>query len=150
MAQTKRYEVRGMMEWHPEFRAGRTRIRVSFTGGHLCGGACTPATYETSDPVVQKVIEDSLAFRQGRIRHVMEGGYPVGGRVMGSVHSDRRPEGPEAARVCGLTVFEYRDIEDISDFLQFKKGVPLERLSSEEGCFKEAERLGVVLKKKSS
>lgn len=64
----KRYEVRGMMEWHTVFAAGRSRIRVSFIGGHLCGGGSTPAVYETSDPVVQKVIERSGAFRSGRIR----------------------------------------------------------------------------------
>lgn len=119
------------MEWHPEFRVGRGRLKVSFTGGHLCGGASTPAAYVTSDPVVQKVIESSAAFRQGRIRLVMEGGHP-----------DRRPVGPTDC------VFEYRNLDDLSDFLQFKKGVPLERLSSEEQCFMEAEKLGVVLKKK--
>lgn len=64
----KRYEVSGMMEWHPVFNIGRTRMRVPFTGGHLCGGGITPATYETSDPVVQAVIEDSAAFRSKRIR----------------------------------------------------------------------------------
>ena len=142
------------MEWHPEFRVGRSRLQVSFTGGHLCGGASTAASYETSDAVVQAVIESSAAFRRGRIRLVMEGG-----------HSDRRSEGPTAqdgAKSAGNcasgaavkmatpheSVFEYSKIDDISDFLQFKKGVPLERLHSEADCFKEAEKLGVVLKKK--
>ena len=74
----KRYDVRGMMEWHPEFRVGRTRLQVSFTGGHLCGGACTPASFETSDAVVQKVIEDSAAYRSGLISigMVMDDGHP--------------------------------------------------------------------------
>ncbi|MBO5445672.1 MAG: hypothetical protein J5995_10085 [Muribaculaceae bacterium] len=64
----KRYEVSGMMEWHPVFCIGRTRMRVSFTGGHLCGGGTTPASYETDDPVVQAVIEGSAEFRRKRIR----------------------------------------------------------------------------------
>lgn len=64
----KRYEVRGMMEWHPVFNVGRTRIAVSFTGGHLCGGGTTPAVFETDNPVVQAVIENSDAFRSNRIR----------------------------------------------------------------------------------
>lgn len=199
------------MEWHPVFRAGRTRIQVPFTGGHLCGGACTPASYETSDPVVQMVIERSAAFRQGRIRLVMEGGgewraeggegsvksgegraeggkgRAEGGEAMGGGHSDRRPVGPTAesgdsgaavrmtashnetahedtdcasgaaVRMTASNemtashegcVFEYSKIDDISDFLQFNKEVPLERLCSDEACFKEAERLGVVLIKK--
>ncbi|MDE7349979.1 MAG: hypothetical protein K2N25_02840 [Muribaculaceae bacterium] len=150
----KRYEVKGMMEWHPEFRVGRSRLQVSFTGGHLCGGASTAASYETSDAVVQAVIESSAAFRRGRIRLVMEGG-----------NSDRRYEGPTAqdgAKSAGncasgaavkMTasqerVFEYTKLNDIRDFLQFDNGVPLDRLYSEEDCFREAGKLGVVLKKK--
>ena len=122
------------MEWHPEFRVGRGRLQVCFTGGHLCGGATTPATYETADPVVQKVIESSKAFRTGRII-VREG------------PTDRQTAEPVACRQ-NRYVFEYRNLDDISDFLQFEKGVPLERLFSEEGCFREAERLGISLKKK--
>ena len=133
------------MEWHPEFRVGRGRIQVSFTGGHLCGGASTPASYATSDPVVQKVIEGSSAFRQGRIRLVMEEGH-AGRRPVLSVAVPSEPScGSAPDKGC---VFEYGNIDDISDFLQFGKGVPLERLSSVEECFREAERLGVVLKKK--
>lgn len=64
----KRYVVAGMMEWYPIFKVGRMRLQLSFTGGHLCGGASTAASYETSDPVVQKVIESSAEFRNGRIK----------------------------------------------------------------------------------
>lgn len=64
----KRYEVDGMMEWHTVFRVGRTSLSVSFTGGHLCGGGTTPAAFETSDPVVQTVIENSESFRNRKIR----------------------------------------------------------------------------------
>lgn len=128
------------MEWHPEFRVGRGRLQVSFTGGHLCGGASTPASYETADPVVQKVIEGSAAFRSGRITMVtMETAEPESAEA----HTAVRMAAPR--KEC---VFEYRNIDDISDFLQFEKGVALDRLSSEEKCFAEAERLGVTLKKK--
>ena len=128
MNMKKRYEVRGMMEWHPEFRVGRGRIQVSFTGGHLCGGASTPASYETADPVVQTVIESSAAFRQGRIRLVKEEG-----------HTGRRPVLPgtvPSEPSCGDApdkgcVFEYCNVDDISDFLQLKMDVPLESLRSE-------------------
>lgn len=129
MKTIKRYDVRGMMEWHPVFKVGRTRLRVSFTGGHLCGGGCTPASFETSDPVLQKVVEGSEAFRSGRITvgMVMETG--VQGRE----------------QVC-----VYDNVEDIIDFLQDKKDVPLERMLSADSVFSEARRLGVVLKKKTA
>ena len=154
-----------MMEWLPEFRVGRGRLQVSFTGGHLCGGACTPASYETSDPVVQKVIESSVHFRQGRIRLVMEDGHtdrPAIGSTMlsGAATPEPASEGVLPECVCGVAanvtdshkgfVFEYSTLDDISDFLQFGKSVPLDRLHSEEDCFREAERLGIVLKKKDS
>ena len=134
----KRYEVRGMMEWHPEFRAGRTRLQVAFTGGHLCGGACTAASYETSDPVVQKVIEGSEPFRSGRIRLSREWRNRDDGR-----------KDPLPAGSGGPARFEYGDEEDIYEFLHNEKGVPLEQLTDRGSCFSVAERLGVTLVRKS-
>lgn len=125
----KRYEVRGMMEWHPVFKVGRSRLRVSFTGGHLCGGASTPAFYETSDPVVQVVIESSAEFRSKRIRLAME---------------SRIPEPCQES-----AIFEYTKEEDIYDYLEHKKGIPVEQLCDMDSCFLEAKRLGVTLVKKS-
>lgn len=125
----KRYEVRGMMEWHPVFKVGRSRLRVSFTGGHLCGGASTPAFYETSDPVVQVVIESSAEFRSKRIRLAME---------------SRIPEPCQKS-----AIFEYTKEEDIYDYLEHKKGIPVEQLCDMDSCFLEAKRLGVTLVKKT-
>ena len=140
MKKRKRYDVRGMMEWHPVFRIGRTRMKVSFTGGHLCGGGCTPASFETADPVVQAVIEGSEAFRAGRI-------------VIGSqsgVDDDRSRSREKPVRRGDDCVFEYSDIEEICDFLHFNKGIPLERFDSEESIFEEAARLGVTVRKKGA
>ena len=143
----KKYEVRGMMEWHPEFKVGKTRIKVSFTGGHLCGGASTPAVFETSDPVVQTVIEKSAAFRSGKIRlgAIVESKDPeIPNRNNGSKDADIPPD-PSPVKEF---VLEYDDIEEVYDFLQHQKGVPLERLCSPDSCQTEAKRLGIILKKK--
>lgn len=126
------------MEWHPVFRIGRTRLKVGFTGGHLCGGGCTPASFETADPVVQAVIEGSEAFRDRRIVIGFQEDMAVG-------HGHA-----EVARRDDDCVFEYSDIEQICDFLHFRKGIPLERFDSEESIFREAARLGVVVRKKGS
>lgn len=122
-----------MMEWHPEFRVGRGRLQVSFTGGHLCGGACTPASFETSDPVVQKVIEGSAAFRNGRISigMVMEGGNP-----------DRRSDGPRAQ---DFKVMEFDSVDAASDFLQREKGILIDHVLSPEQCVAQAMKLGIEL-----
>ncbi len=57
-----------MMEWHPVFVVGRTRLQLPFVGGHFCGGASCAATFQTSDRVLQEIIENSEAYISGRIR----------------------------------------------------------------------------------
>lgn len=135
----KKYEVRGMMEWHPVFKIGRTRLQVSFTGGCLCSGGSTPAYYETADPVVQAVIEGSAVFRSGRIRLASAVKMP-----------DKAPakKDPESAKEEPAFVLEYEDIEDIYEFLNQQKGVPIDRLNDNDSCFIEAKKLGITLKKK--
>lgn len=149
----KRYDVRGMMEWHPEFRVGRTRLQVSFTGGHLCGGACTPASFETSDEVVQKVIEDSSAFRSGRIRigMVMEGSHPGRRSERPREASDTERAESASGAVVSMTdphnniVMEFDSIDAASDFLQNEKGVPIDDVYTSEQCVAVARRLGIEL-----
>lgn len=129
------YEVRGMMEWHPVFRIGRTRLQIPFTGGNLCGGATSAASFETSDPVVQTVIEKSAPFRSGRI---------CIGMVMEDVQPDRRSDKPRAERIPN-NVMEVENYTKASDFLQYTKGVPLERILTSDQCVAEAKKLGIDL-----
>ena len=139
----KRYEVKGMMEWHPLFKVGRSTLRVSFTGGHLCGGACTPASYETSDPVVQRVIESSEAYRSKRISLVGEYGR----------EASQSPTEPNYGREASQpptesNTFEYSNEEDIYEYLQHECGVSVDDLSVEGSCYEVAKRLGITLRKK--
>lgn len=143
----KRYEVRGMMEWHPVFKVGRSRLLVSFTGGHLCGGASTPAFYETADPVVQAVIESSAEFRSKRIRLAMC--IPEPDQESGCLIKANQDSGNSDASGLPSTIFEYTKEEDIYDYLEQKKGIPVEQLCDMDSCFLEAKRLGVTLVKKS-
>ncbi len=136
----KIYEVKGMMEWHPEFRVGRVCLKVAFTGGHLCGGACTPAVCETTDPVVQKVIESSTAFRNGRIRLVKEQ------QLMEGRLPSLPPDVPGSLPPKKLVSIEFDDIDKATDFLQHAKGIPLERIITLDQCVAEAKRLGMDLK----
>ena len=138
----KTYEVKGMMEWHPVFTVGRTRIQVPFTGGHLGEGSVTAATFETSDSAVQTVIERSDAFRSGRIRLRHTAG-------MKHHAAGNSPDMPDR-KVSGLIEMEFDSIGMASDFLQYDKGVPVERLMDEASCRAEARRLGFVIRIPSS
>lgn len=63
----KIYGVNGMMEWNAELIVGRAKVRVPFTDGTLGGGTSSPATFATENVAVMKLIEDSEAFRNGKI-----------------------------------------------------------------------------------
>lgn len=126
----KRYVISGMMEWHPVFRTGRSRLQISFTGGNLCGGAATAASYETSDPVVQRVIEDSVYFKSNRIR------------LAGSWDETPPPAKEPQKKIAQL---EYTDVGNLRDSLHFNYKIPLLDLKDEETCRKEAEKLGIQL-----
>lgn len=55
------------MDWVAQIKAGSATVRVHFTGGALTVYGVTPAEYTTSNPFVQKVIEQSQYFKEGRI-----------------------------------------------------------------------------------
>lgn len=154
----KKYEVAGMMEWHPIFMAGKTRIQVSFRGGNLCGGASTAASYETSDPVVQAVIEHSDAFRNGRIK-LGRSWKDCCSKTPRSSNDKKTPQSPSVDKSSPVVQdkpevpkktfrLEYHDIGEVTDLLHYKKGVPVERLFDEESCRKEAAILGIEIVKK--
>ena len=169
----KRYEVKGMMEWHPVFKIGRGTLQVSFTGGYLCGGARTSASFETSDPVVQKVIECSKPYRSQKIRLVYTEASCQGQDSRSQIPEardqipdigDQKPETrdqmPEARGQSPDSeanpqppkeseIFEYTKEEEIYEYLQHTHGIHVEQMSTKGSCYDEAERLGITLRKKT-
>ena len=141
-----------MMEWHPVFKIGRGTLQVSFTGGYLCGGARTSASFETSDPVVQKVIECSKPYRSQKIRLVYTEASCQGQDSRSQIpeargqspDSEANPQPPKESEI-----FEYTKEEEIYEYLQHTCGVSVDDLSVEGSCFEEAQRLGITLRKKS-
>lgn len=156
----KRYEVSGMMEWHPVFNIGRTRMRVSFTGGHLCGGGTTPAAYETADPVVQMVIENSAAFRSKRIRlassrlapcensTAVATATPLTHHATIALEASHSAATPKREQEKELTTMEFENLEEVSDYLHFKRQIPTSRLIDLASCKHEALKIGIEIKLK--
>lgn len=68
----KTYGVTGMMEWNALIPAGRSTVRIHFSGGTLTGYGVTPATYTTSNPAVMHLIESSFWFKTGRIKIIQK------------------------------------------------------------------------------
>lgn len=61
------YGALRLVDWVAQIKAGAATVRVHFTGGALTSYGVTPAEYTTSNPFIQKVIENSSYFKEGRI-----------------------------------------------------------------------------------
>lgn len=55
------------MEWNALIPVGRSTLRVRFSGGSATGYGVSPATFATDNRAVQRVIEESSFFRNGKI-----------------------------------------------------------------------------------
>lgn len=64
------YAVAGMMEWNVLIPAGRSTVRVHFSGGTVTGYGVSPATYTTENPAVMHLIEQSFWYRSGKIKRL--------------------------------------------------------------------------------
>lgn len=63
----KTYGVNGLVEWQANIPTGKGSLAVHFAGGSLTAYGVTPATFKTSDPVIQTIIEHSSYFFKKRI-----------------------------------------------------------------------------------
>lgn len=59
-----------LLDWVAQIKIGLATLRVHFTGGALTVYGITPAEYTTSDPFIQKAIEMSSYFKDGRIKEL--------------------------------------------------------------------------------
>lgn len=75
------YEIHGQIERNSYFRIGKALMRIEFTGGAINSTGVYPAQYTTDNPLFQRAIENSEAFRNGEIKR---------GRV--DIIGDREPE----------------------------------------------------------
>lgn len=61
------YGAPRLVDWVAQIKTGAATVRVHFTGGALTSYGVTPAEFTTSNPFIQKVIENSSYFKEGRI-----------------------------------------------------------------------------------
>jgi len=66
------YGVSGMLEYQALIKVGSARLKVAFTNGSSNEAGRSPATYTTSNPIVQLAIENSKEYKCGFIRKVHE------------------------------------------------------------------------------
>lgn len=145
----KTYGVNGLMEWHARLPLGKTTLLVDFTGGSLTGYGVSPATYTTGNEVVQRVIESSRPYREGKIRLLRSVTQTVGATAKAREGALPSPAAPAAPAPAGgqpdLFSYEATDEADAADYLSGSHGVAPEKLNSRADIFREASRLGITL-----
>lgn len=59
-----------MLEWTTYVRLGKRMWRIDFQNGVTSSNGTLPATYETSNEIIQYAIENSPYFHSGRIKDI--------------------------------------------------------------------------------
>ena len=75
------YEIHGQIERNSYFRVGKALVRIEFTGGAINSTGVYPAQYTTDNPLFQRAIENSDAFRSGEIKMGHVETYDDGARL---------------------------------------------------------------------
>ena len=89
------YGAPRLVDWVAQIRAGAATVRVHFTGGALTAYGVTPAEYTTDNPFIQKVIEQSAYFKEGRIIFLRRTAIPGHIKPV-KAHSAKKPERPQS------------------------------------------------------
>lgn len=65
--QTKTYLARGLLDYRMVLKTGGVTLRLLFSGGSMSSNGVIPARYTTDNEAIQKLIEKSPQFKNGRI-----------------------------------------------------------------------------------
>ena len=158
MAKTKVYGVVGLIEWKPVIHAGRATFSPLFKGGQLSGFGITPATYKTSDPIEQHIIEHCEYFKSKRIEHL----YDLGDNDEGNEDEGPKRTGEEsyvklAPRVVrsepdeatekdsGLEKVEFASLGDARNYLYDKFGVEKNTIPNRASVLRVANSHGIEI-----
>lgn len=63
----KTYGIKGFMEYQALIKVGKSRMKVTFTGGSMSAKGVIPCTFSTDNYMTQHAIENSKEFKNGFI-----------------------------------------------------------------------------------
>ena len=148
----KVYGVNDLKEWTVNIKCGKATLRVSFEGGSSTLRGTIPATYATTDPVKQAIIEKSDYFKHGRIYVVQKMEVPDDAaelarkatKANGINRSDVQREPEEGVAVHPVTVADKADAVEWLKENYPDKGYTATKLRNAEAFNAACEECGVV------
>lgn len=127
----KTYGVYGMVEWQTSVFLGSTPIRINFTGGCISTRGIDPATFKTSDALVQLAVENSGFFKKEKIKLITE---------------EKTEDETSKEKLIDNDGNVYPDVKTLvsaKEILRSKYNVDLSELQNKDSVLAKAESLGV-------
>jgi hypothetical protein len=142
---TKKYGIRNTSECVLRLSVGKGSVVCNFTNGNLQSKEPIPASYTTSNPIIQHVIEHCKMFLGGKVFLMAE--YDNSPKVETSASVKAEPEKTKKttkkAERKAVVNEDVRTFGEAVTVLMTEDGVKMSDLKSVESCLRVAEGLGI-------
>lgn len=131
----KRYAIKGKVEMSILVPVNNAKLRINFTNGIINANGIFPATFTTSDPVIQTAIENCTYFQKGLIK--IEKSFKIG-----EIEEVKKEE-KKVVEKEGKVFPDVKNMQSAREILINQFGVSLSELQDKEHVQKKAEQLKV-------
>lgn len=138
----KRYAIYGKVEMSVLIPLNNAKLRVNFANGVITPAGITPATFSTSDPIVQTAIENHRLYIKGMIK--LEKSFKIGEVEVNDEKpvsdEDKNEKEPESS------VKSYPDVKNVQsarEILISEYSIPIAELQDKERIKMKSEELGI-------
>lgn len=131
MKSKKTYGAYGFVEWNVAIPLNGTFLNVPFKGGSFTELGVNPASFQTENPILQIAIENSIQFKDGRIKMIKE---------TPSFEDETSQETDSKTS----SVSEVKNMQEAKELLRTQYGVDLKDLQSKADILRKAEELNIV------
>lgn len=139
----KKYGIYGKVEMSVLIPVNKAKLRINFQDGIINAQGVVPASFTTSDPVVQTAIENHEMYLKGRIKLVKK--YKIGEVETETSSQPSKSESPAPETPQdGSTVYEdIKNAQTAKEVLIREFNVPIIELQDKESIKSKAKELGV-------
>ena len=140
----KKYAIYGKVEMSVLIPVNNAKLRVNFANGVITPSGITPATFSTSDPVVQTAIENNRLYLKGMIK--LEKSFKIGEVEVDDKKPASDEEKNEKEPESQSSVKSYPDVKNVQsarEILIREYNVPIAELQDKERIKMKSEELRI-------
>lgn len=140
----KKYAIYGKVEMSVLIPVNNAKLRVNFANGVITPSGITPATFSTSDPVVQTAIENNRLYLKGMIK--LEKSFKIGEVELDDEKPASDEEKNEKEPESQSSVKSYPDVKNVQsarEILISEYSIPIAELQDKERIKMKSEELGI-------